>query len=59
MGTVLQYSDEKLTLKYGVLSPLWLTGDIRDMALLSFSNGETRVVVSRNNDIPGVYANID
>ena len=58
MGTVLQYGDKKLTLKYGVQSPLWLTGDISDMALLSFRNGESRVVVSRNNDAPGVF-NVD
>ena len=55
MGTVLQYSDKKISLKDGVLSSLWLNGDIRDMALLSFSNGENKVVVSRNNDTPGVY----
>jgi hypothetical protein len=56
VGSVLQYSDSKMTLKYGALSPLWLEGDIRDMSLLSFKNMKKLIVVSRNNDAPSVYA---
>ncbi|HET6542190.1 MAG TPA: VCBS repeat-containing protein [Chryseolinea sp.] len=37
------------------ISNVWLTGDIRDIALLRFKNGERRVVVSRNNDSPSVF----
>ncbi len=55
MGSILQFSNDSLAVKQGVISPIWLSGDIRDMALLSFKNGK-RVVVSRNNDKPGVYA---
>jgi hypothetical protein len=56
VGSVLQYSDNNMSLKYDVLSPLWLEGDIRDMSLLSFKNMQQLIVVSRNNDVPSVYA---
>lgn len=56
MGTILQYSNGSLFPKHGAIAPLWLNGDIRDMALITFKNGEKRIVVSRNNDRPGVYA---
>lgn len=56
MGTMLQFSDNALTVSHNIISPLWLDGDIRDMALLSFNNGEKRIVVSRNNDVASVYA---
>ncbi len=36
--------------------PLWLTGDIRDLALMHFNKAPRRVLVSRNNDKPGVFA---
>ena len=56
MGTMLQYSNGELTAKHDIISPLWLSGDIRDMALLSFNNGKKMVVVSRNNDLASVYS---
>ncbi|HEX6224576.1 MAG TPA: FG-GAP-like repeat-containing protein, partial [Chryseolinea sp.] len=37
-------------------SNVWLTGDIRDVALLRFKNGKRRIVVSRNNDSAGVFS---
>ena len=40
----------------GVLSDLWLTGDIRQMDLLTFSSGIRRLLVSRNNDRATVYS---
>ncbi len=56
MGSLLQFSDDSLVVKHEVISPLWLYGDIRDLALLSFKNGKKMIVVSRNNDRPSVYA---
>lgn len=56
MGSMLQFSNHALTVAPDVISPLWLSGDIRDMAILSFKNGKKMVVVSKNNDTPGVYA---
>ncbi len=54
-GVLLQYSDSTFQ-AHDILSPLWLSGDIRDMELLSFNNGKKLIVVSRNNDKAGVYA---
>lgn len=54
-GGVLRYQDGALKLNDGVLSNVWLTGDIRDMALLRSSGGSMRLVVSRNNDRPSVF----
>ncbi|HTF16906.1 MAG TPA: VCBS repeat-containing protein [Chryseolinea sp.] len=56
MGTVLRYANGSMKLNDGVLSNVYLTGDIRDMALLRFKNGAIRLVVSRNNDRPSVFA---
>jgi hypothetical protein len=56
MGTLLQFSNNALAATHDIISPLWLYGDIRDMALLSFKNGKKMVVVSKNNDKPSVYA---
>ncbi|WP_276374130.1 VCBS repeat-containing protein [Chryseolinea sp. H1M3-3] len=36
-------------------SNVWLTGDIRDMALLNFKTGKKRVIISRNNDRAGLF----
>jgi len=55
MGTFLKFDNNKFYTTNDVISPLWLNGDIRDMALLSFKNGKKLVVVSKNNDIPRVY----
>jgi hypothetical protein len=35
-------------------TPLWMSGDIRDVALVHTGTG-TRVMVSRNNDKPGLF----
>ena len=53
-GIILNY--ENGDLQEGTpISNVWLTGDIRDIALLRFKNGERRVVVSRNNDSASVF----
>ena len=53
-GIILNY--ENGDLREGTpISNVWLTGDIRDIALLRFKNGERRVVVSRNNDSASVF----
>ena len=56
MGTLLGFSKDSLSVLNNMISPLWLNGDIRDMALLSFKNGRKKVVVSRYNDLPGVFS---
>lgn len=40
----------------GILSDLWLTGDIRQIDLLKFSSGIKRLLVTRNNDRATVYS---
>lgn len=55
MGVALQYEDGGLTASTGVLSPLWLTGDIRDMAVVRSKAGGVRLLVSRNNDGPSLF----
>ncbi|MDX1285688.1 MAG: hypothetical protein R3182_11775, partial [Draconibacterium sp.] len=55
VGTFLKFTNNELTVADNTISPLWLYGDIRDMSLLSFKNGKKLVVVSKNNDTPGVY----
>lgn len=55
MGVILKYDGDG-TFTCEVQSDLWLTGDIRSMALVRSSNGTARVVVSRNNDRAGVYS---
>ncbi|MBT3385110.1 MAG: VCBS repeat-containing protein [Prolixibacteraceae bacterium] len=56
MGTFLKFANNKLTVTDGIVSPLWLYGDIRDMALLSFKSGKKLVVVSKNNEAASIYA---
>jgi hypothetical protein len=56
MGSLLQFSNNALTVTHDIISPLWLYGDIRDMALLSFKNGKKMVVVSKNSGTPSIYA---
>lgn len=53
-GVMLRY-DKGLKADSSVLSKLWLTGDIRHMDMLHFKSGIKRILVSRNNDRPGVY----
>ena len=40
---------------YDITSPLWLTGDIRDMAVMQFKNAPKRIVISRNNAEAGIF----
>jgi hypothetical protein len=56
MGSFLVFSKDSLTVSHDIISPLWLNGDIRDMALLSFKNGRKMVVVSKYNDNPGIFS---
>jgi hypothetical protein len=35
--------------------PLWLTGDIRDIAVMRFKNASRKIVVSRNDDFASVF----
>lgn len=52
-GTLLRYQEGALQADAQVR--LWLTGDIRDVALVRSKRGGTRVLVSRNNAAPGLY----
>ena len=54
-GLILDYENGHFK-ETSPISNVWLTGDIRDMALLRFKNGERRVVVSRNNDSASVFS---
>jgi enediyne biosynthesis protein E4 len=55
MGALLKFSNGEATLyKPGV--PLWLAGDIRDINMVKTKKGLKKIIVSRNNDIPGVYS---
>ena len=56
MGVLMNYENGDLRARNETRSHLWLTGDIRDIAVLKFKSGERRVVVSRNNDNSSVYA---
>lgn len=56
MGVFLQFSNNTLIANDRIISPFYLDGDIRDMELLSFKNSMKMVIVSRNNDTPGVYS---
>jgi hypothetical protein len=53
-GLVMKY-ENGLKCPSAVLSNVWLGGDIRQIEVLKFTSGQ-RVVISRNNDTPGVYA---
>ncbi len=54
-GLLLEYKNG-ISVANGVLSDVWLEGDIRDMELLNFKSGIRRILVSRNNDKASVYA---
>jgi hypothetical protein len=58
-GLVLNYGDGDLYVENGATADVWFSGDIRDIALLNFKNGEKRIVVSRNNDKAGVYTMLE
>lgn len=53
-GILLKFNDGTAH-PYRPTTPLWMSGDIRDMALLRFNKAPKQVVVSRNNDKPGVF----
>ncbi len=55
MGLLLNYSKGYLKVNNEALSNLWLTGDIRDMAILRGKDGKRRLVVSRNDDHPSIF----
>ncbi len=54
-GTVLTFANGQARTKPSA-APLWLTGDIRDMAVLHFTKAPAVIIVARNNDRPGVFA---
>lgn len=53
-GLMLHY-DDSLRADQSVLASVWLTGDIRDIEVLTFKSGVRRVIISRNNDKPAVF----
>lgn len=53
-GIVMGY-EEGVKIANGVISELWLNGDIRQIELLNFNSGARRVLVSRNNEKASVY----
>ena len=55
MGISLSYQNG-VEVQGGVLSDLWLTGDIRHMELLQFNSGIKRILVSRNNGVASIYS---
>jgi hypothetical protein len=54
-GLIVNFENGQIRQDRSVLSNVWLTGDIRDIALLKFKSGVKRVIVSRNNEKAGVY----
>ncbi len=59
MGLSINYPKGSMKVNSNALSNVWLTGDIRDMAVLKFKGAGIRIVVSRNNDLAGVYKIIE
>jgi hypothetical protein len=55
VGLVLKYKKGAWE-KNKSATPVWLGGDIRDMAMLRFKNGQKRLVVSRNNENASVFS---
>lgn len=55
-GLVLSYQDGDFKINNGAIAEVWLTGDIRDIALVTFKSGIKRIIVSRNNDRASVYS---
>lgn len=56
MGLLLTFDQRNLKVNKGTLSNVWLTGDIRDIVMLNFKNGTKRIIVSKNDDKPGVFS---
>ena len=57
-GLVLTYQQGDMKVNNRLLSNLWLTGDIRDMAALHFNKALKRLVVSRNDDSARIFSYI-
>lgn len=55
-GVMLKYNDGEVSAGNSVLSEMWLGGDVRDIEIMNFSSGVKRILVSRNNDAPGLYS---
>ena len=55
-GIMLKYEDGEVSAGNSLLSNLWLGGDVRDIDVLTFNSGIKRILVSRNNDAPGLYS---
>ena len=56
MGLILKYRNGEINVEKGMRSQVWLSGDVRDIAVLHFKNGIKRIVVSRNNDRASVLS---
>ena len=57
-GLVLTCQQGDMKVSNGILSNVWLTGDIRDSAVLQFNKASKRVVVSRNDDSAMIFSYI-
>lgn len=55
-GIILRYEKGDVKVSDDVRAQLWMSGDVRDMAILKFTSGIKRVLVSRNNDACSVYS---
>jgi len=53
-GTLLNIEKDTFSLNQNTQS-LWLSGDIRDVQILNYKNGEKRIIISRNNDKASIY----
>lgn len=54
MGVLMKFKNGEATI-YKPDTPLWLTGDIRDINMMKFKDAPNKVVVSRNNDYASIY----
>src|SRR5690606_17447909 len=54
-GVLMSY-ENGVKVSPSVQADLWLDGDIRDVEILQFKSGVRRLLVSRNNDAPGLYS---
>ena len=54
-GLLLEVKEGKLKPASQARTNVWLTGDVRDMAIMKFKSGAKRIVVSRNNDKASVF----
>ena len=54
-GLILNYDNHELKVNGGMLSNVWLTGDIRDLELVRCKTGMVKIIASRNDDTPLVF----